>query len=122
MKLFDDLLGCLGLPVELSRRHDFDRVGDGDDARAERDRGLGDAIGVARAVPALVVMAHDRPRSCEQVERLEQLVADLGVGFHDSALFLVQRARLQQDPVGDPDLADVVEDCAEAHGFHFVGR
>ena len=40
--------------------HRVERVADGDDARAERDRLAAEAVGVAAAVPALVARAHDR--------------------------------------------------------------
>ena len=39
LELVDDLIARARLPVELPGRHDFDRVGDGDDASAERDGG-----------------------------------------------------------------------------------
>ena len=110
----DDLLRRARLAVELARRHDLDGVGDRDDACAERDVGAGDAVRVAEAVPPLVVVTHDRPRRREQVERLEELVADLGMRLDDPPLLVVERRRLEQHPVRDADLADVVEDRSEA--------
>ena len=61
-----------------------------------------------------MVVPHDRPRAVEQVERLEQLVADLRVRLDDPPLLVVEGARLEQDAVRDADLPDVVEDRAEA--------
>ena len=69
-----------------------------------------------------MVVADDRPRGGEQVERLEQLVADLRVRLDDPALLVVERARLQQHAVRDADLADVVEDRPEANRLHLVRR
>ena len=68
-----------------------------------------------------MVVAHDRARRGEQVERLEQLVADLRVRLDDPALFLVERRRLEQHAVGDPDLPDVVQDRAEPDRLDLVG-
>ena len=118
------VLHLLGVPralVELPRRHDLDRVRDGDDAGSERDLGCGEAVRIARAVPALVMVADDRPGRCEQVERLEQRVADLRMRLDDRALLLVERSRLEEDPVRDPDLPDVMEDRAEADRLDLVG-
>ena len=86
------LLGIAGALVELPRRHDLDRVGDGDDARAERDLVAREAVRVSGPVPALVMVADDRPGRREQVERLEQRVADLRVRLDDRALLLRRAA------------------------------
>ena len=37
--------------------HGVERVGDGDDAAAERDRGSDEGVGVASPIPAFVMMA-----------------------------------------------------------------
>ena len=39
-------------------------------------------------------------------------VSDLGMLPHDSPLFRCQRCRLEQDCVGNADLADIVQQCA----------
>ena len=42
------------------------------------------------------------------IDFLERVGADDGVGLHDDALFRRQLAGLEQDVVGQADLADVV--------------
>ena len=67
-------------------------------------------VRVAGAVPALVVRAHDaQPLAAEQRHVLEHLLADRRVLLQDAPLVRLQRPALEQDPVGDADVADVVE-------------
>ena len=120
-QLFLHLLGVAGALVELPRRHDLDRVGDGDDAGTEGDLVARETVRVPGTVPAFVMVADDRPGRREQVERLEERVADLRVRLDDRALLLVERPRLEEDTVGDADLADVVEDRAQADRLDLVG-
>ena len=77
-------------------------------------------VRVPGAVPALVMVADDRAGRREQVEWREQRVADLRVRLDDRALLLVERPRLEQDTVGDADLADVVEDRSQADRLDLV--
>ena len=46
-------------PIRAALEHCLEGVRDGDDACAERDLGALQSIRVTRAVPALVVRAHD---------------------------------------------------------------
>ena len=74
-----------------------------------------DAVGIARvvavapAVPALLVVEHQRRRRAQAVDGVEDARADLRVALDDRALGLVQRAGLVEDVLGHADLADVVE-------------
>ncbi len=90
------------------------RVGDGHDAGLERDLVGGEAVRVAGPVPALVVVAHRGRRLAQAGQAGDQLLADRGVADHDAPLGVVERAGLGQDAVGDRDLADVVQQAAEA--------
>jgi len=72
-----------------------------------------DPIGIAPAIHALVVV----------VDGVEDLRADgafqpacsrLRVAAHEPHLREVERSRLGDDPVGDPELSDVVEEAREA--------
>ena len=58
-----DLAACLGdihrAPVGTVARHRVERVGHGEDARAQRDRVAGEAVRIALAVLALVMVADD---------------------------------------------------------------
>ena len=70
----------------------------------------GEARGVAGAVDSLVVGERHQRGEVEQVDvgAGEDVVADLGVALHHLALVVGEPAGLEQDPVGDADLADVV--------------
>ena len=43
----------------------------------------GEPVGVALAVPALVVMQHDRPHRGEELQALEHAVSDEWMGAHE---------------------------------------
>ena len=81
--------------------------------RARRGISCADqSVGIAGAVEPLVVMANDRQLGRQLLDRPDDLLALDRVRVHDHALFLGQRARLEQDRVGDADLADVVQQAA----------
>ena len=74
----------------------------------------GQAVGVAPAVEALVVVAH--PGHELLVEQgAHDLGADAGVLAHELPLLRGQRAGLEQHAVGDADLADVVQEGDVLH-------
>ena len=70
------------------------------------------AVGVAAAVPALVVVADDGREVARHAQRVADALADLGVLAHDAELVVRQRAGLVEDVLGDADLADVVQQGA----------
>jgi hypothetical protein len=90
-------------------RQRVERVGDREHARGERDLLAREAVGVAAAVPALVVVADDQRRLVEEVDVAQDRGADLGVAGDAAELVARQRRRLEQDRVGHADLADVVQ-------------
>src|SRR5262245_20252975 len=95
-------------------------VGEGRQAGGRRDRGAGQLVRVTGAVVTFVVAADDVAGHPQKVhrsavllsQRLQDAVADQRMGPHLGALGLRQRGRLQEDVVGQADLADVVQDHA----------
>ena len=125
-RLAGDIVEGLGArPCGLVRPHGSERVvdiGDGDDARAQRDVIADEAVRVARAVVLLVVAecdqrAHAHVFGCAA---LQDLVPDHRMTPHDVPLRRVELRRLEQDLVGDADLADVVQRRGELDGFRLV--
>ena len=99
--------------------HRVERVGDREDPRRGRDLAAAPPVRIAAAVPALVMRADDlEPRAAQERDAAQELLAEHGVRLHQPALGRGQRPGLLQDPVRDPDLADVVEH--EAVGDAFV--
>ena len=79
-------------------------------ARATRGISVaGQAVGVALAVEALVVVAHAGHELFVE-QRPHDLGADAGVLADELPLLGGQRSGLEQDTVGDADLADVVQE------------
>ena len=92
-------------------------VGDGHDAGGQRDGLAGQAVGIAPAVAALVVMARDvdghlqetRAKPCRSATFCsvsDPMVVCVCMRTNSSGR---QLAGLEQDVVGQPDLADVVQ-------------
>ena len=73
----------------------------------------GQPVGIAGAVPALVVVADRRRRVAQAGDAAGHLLADLGVRAHERLLGVGQRPGLASIAVGDRDLADVVQPAAE---------
>jgi len=90
------------------------RVAGEDDARAERDRLARQAVGIAAAVPALVLVTHERAYAGEELDRREDLLPDHRVLLDRLSLLGGERAVLAEDRVRERDLADIVKHRAEA--------
>ncbi len=61
-----------------------------------------------------MVVQHRRPRLAEEADTADDLVAVLGVQFDHRALLRRERSVLAQQPGGDAEFADVVQDSGEA--------
>ena len=119
----DDLLGRARLAVELPRRHHLDRVGDGDDPRAERDRRRRPGGRGSRRRPS----ARDgggRSGVRRRAGRAARAACRRSAGASRRSGAPPRRARpgFEQDAVRDADLADVVEDRAEPDRLDLVRR
>src|SRR5450759_4665881 len=87
-------------PVRPLGRHGFVRVTQREDARLDRDVLPRETLGVAFAVPSLVMRARPR-QDLREVRRREDALAEHGVFVHLLALFLGQQTRLLQHLVRD---------------------
>ena len=76
------------------------------------------ALGVAGAVDALVVVAHDRDASGERSAGRSSSTPACGVGLHDRHLLVGQAAGLVEDLGRHGELADVVDQQPEAELAH----
>src|SRR4029453_4709961 len=91
-------------------RHRVERVRDGEHTSRKRDARALETVGVAAAVPALVVRPHDaKALAPQEPHAAEHLLAQDGVRLHQPLFLLVERLRLAEDDVGDSQLAYVVE-------------
>ena len=80
----------------------------------------GEAVRIAGAVPPLVVEGRDLLGRLEDVRPApgEDRAPDLGMRLDDVELLATQRAGLEQDRIGDADLADVVQECRLTDQLH----
>ena len=104
------LVGLEGGPVDAVGGERVEDVRDRRDPALERDLVAPEAGRVAGSVDPLVVRERHQRREVEQLDlgAGEDPVAHLRVPLHHRALVVGQPAGLEQDPVRDPDLADVV--------------
>src|SRR5207247_8889420 len=85
-------------------------VGDRDDSRRERDLLALLAVGIAPPVPALVMLAGDRPRRLEEPRLAEHPLAVTAVLLDDAELLIRAVMLALKDVVRRVDLANVVHD------------
>ena len=92
-------------------RQSVEDVGDRGDAAEQRYLLAGDSVRIATAVEALVVRRRDLLGDVEQRRAAagKDRAADFDVGLDEPELGLGERPGLEQDPIRDADLADVVQ-------------
>src|SRR5919202_1503181 len=100
-------------PIWAVARYRIERVGDEDDPRGQRDRIAVEAVRIAPPVDALVAPARDLPHDRRQIDLGEDVLRQDRVLAHDLPFLFVERLRLLEDPLGDADLADIVQKRAD---------
>ncbi len=108
LELVEAVLVSQGLAVRPAERHGIVGVGDAHRARDLGDRLTGEAVGVALARPAFVVVADAGDQRVVE-ERADDVGAEDGMLAHQFPFLHVEPARLEQHAVGHADLADVVQ-------------
>src|ERR1700724_470614 len=122
LDLLQRLIQAQGWTVDPVGDHGFKGIGDSDDARAERDLLALEALGISGAVEFLMVMADQRRDMMQALDRTDDIGADLWMATHPRHLVFRQRHRLPENPIRDPDLADVMEDGAQTDRGSLVTR
>src|SRR5437762_7564104 len=87
-------------------------VADRDDPRPLGNGPAREPVRVPRPVPALVVIADDREQPGAGAQRRHDGLADERMQVHRDLFVVVQGTGLEEDGVGDADLADVVDETA----------
>ena len=107
------------LLVRTLRRQRVENVGHRDNSPEQRNRLASKAVGIAGTVEFLMMRHRNRRRRLQdrRIAALEQLETDRRVRLHRPELFRRQRARFQQDLVGNADLADIVHRCGVQNQF-----
>ena len=95
--------------------HHLVGVGDGQDPRPERDVLAGEPVGIAGAVPLLVVVADGVGPGAEPGhQRFDEVCALLRVALERRPLLVVGTVGLVEDRAGHGQLADAAEQCPPA--------
>src|SRR5882762_10297485 len=115
----EGLIGGAALFVTAVAGNGVVGIGDGDDARAERNLFAGEGFGVAGAIEKFVMVQNHFTDAGERNERLQKFSAEGDVSLHGVPFFEVEWAALVENDFGDADFADVVEDGAEANFLNF---
>ena len=114
-ELGDREVDALRRLVRALAHHDLVRVRGRDDVRGQRHGVSGKTVRVSGPVEALVVRLNDRHEVRERLDGGQDRCPERRVGLHDHPLLGGERSRLVEDRVGDPDLADVVQERRELH-------
>jgi len=112
-----------GGAVHALGRERVEDVGDRRDAPLDRDLVARESLRVARSVDPLVVRERHQRGQVEQlrVRATQDAVTNLRVRLHHQPLLVAERSRLEQDPVGDADLADVVHRARDPDQLGMLG-
>ena len=109
--------------IDAGRDERVVHVADGEDARLEVELCVLEPARVAGPVQALMVVEDEPPDGGGEVTELaEQLVSPFGVPTDDRVLLVSERAGLRQDPVGDGQLADIVQQAARGQASQACRR
>src|SRR5207245_384202 len=106
------LLRCLTRALVPVIDQCVEGVADGDDPRQAWNVRAGEPIWIPGAVVPLVVVADDRQQAGARAQWRDDGLTDDRVLAHRCELVGVKWSRLEQDRVGDTDLADVVDEPA----------
>src|SRR5260370_15632662 len=102
--------------VDAAGCHGVIGINHSDDARAQGNVLAGESVGVACAVPALVMRSNDVGHLGEcPADLIQNLAANFRVFAHLYPLFVGERAWLAQDDVGYADLANIVQQRAQVN-------
>src|SRR5437660_12878034 len=107
-------------PIETSPGDRVERTGHRENACPERDDIPLETGGIARPIPALMVVPHERSNLSQRGVLRDHVCPNIGVSSHDLPLFFRQWARLVEDFVTNSDLAEVMEGRGGAYQLHFA--
>ena len=113
-QLHGGLVGAVG-------GHGVERVGDGDDARHQRDLIALQSVGIAVAVHVFVVQFDARQHVLQLRDRAHDVGALGGVLLHQFEFLGGERAGLLQHAIVHADLADVVQQGGDAQLVEVLG-
>ena len=99
------------LSVRAIRREHVIGVGDRDNPSLDGYGFTDQAVWIAAAIHALVVIEHSEELTLEVPSPPQDAHANFRVSFHHLPFRSVQRTVLVQDRIGDAELADVVEEA-----------
>jgi hypothetical protein len=93
-----------------------------EDAGAERDAFAGEAIRIASAVEAFVVMSNDGSSCAKELDRFDNAGADYGVSFHLLKFQNCQFGGFEENGVGNGDFADIMQQRSPLQHGKLRGR
>ena len=100
--------------VAAVRRQRIVHVGEADDTRPQRNPLSTQCVGIACAIPVLMVVPHDRVHIVRKVDLFQDVGAGTGMQLHHIPLVGRQAFGFVQNLRRDHDLANVVQQCADA--------
>ena len=83
-------------------------------ARPKRNLVSAQRVGIARAIPVFVMVTHDGIHIVRKIDLFQDVCAGAGMQFHDVPLVRRELIGFVQNLRRDHDLADIVQQCANA--------
>src|SRR5258706_4112813 len=114
---FNDLARSIiraSLAIGTVRGQRVEGISDHEETGAKRNLLAVQAIGIASAIPFLLMSKYDL-NLCPQIRNARQhFKSSLGMASDDQCFLCIERARFVQDRVWYADLADIMDECSAA--------
>jgi len=108
--------------IDPVRGHCLESIGDGDNTRAQRDGFLPQTKGVARAIPLLVVGAHQRCQMAQHTAMSKNQCSSCGMLLNVLILKRREAGRFVKDKIVYANFADIVEERGQLNRLQFTFR
>src|SRR5215471_13450275 len=95
--------------IRTVANHGIERIGDGKNARPQRNLIASQSTWIARTVVELLVRQYNFRGIAKERDADEHVVADFAVRAHDFLFVVIERTRLAEDAIGNGHLSDIVE-------------
>src|SRR5689334_13033535 len=107
--MFQGSFHCSGLAISTIRQEDVPHVHDREDTRLERDLFAAQTQWIASAIPFLMMEVRDGESRLQVADWRKHFISVLWMPLHNFPFFGGERARLEQDMIGNAEFANIVQ-------------
>ena len=103
-------------------QHGIESIGDGDDARAERNLFTAQATWIVRTIEGLMVGEDDIGGVTQERDAREHVAANVTMRAHDHLFGVVERPRPAKNRIWDGHLADIMKKSGASENTQILER